>query len=92
MQQENAQTKALLVLGWLAGQEDVLSGFMGASGASPAEMGARAAEPEFLASVMDFVMSDDQWVVDAAEATGQRPEDLLRVRAFLPGGDLPNWT
>lgn len=92
MQQEFAETRALQALAWLASQEELFPVFLGNTGASEADLRARAGEAEFLASVLDFLMMDDAWVVDCAAALGWAPEDLIRIRAFLPGGDLPNWT
>jgi hypothetical protein len=31
-------------------------------------------------------------VIDCATALGWRPEEVLQIRAALPGGDLPHWT
>ena len=92
MKQEIAETRALQVLGWLAGEEDLLPVFMGATGVGEADLRARAAEPELLASVLDFVLMDDQWVMSAASALGWPPQDFVTVRTALPGGHLPNWT
>lgn len=87
-----AETRALGMLAWLLGQDELLPVFLGATGATEADLKARAGEPEFLASVVDFLMLDDAWVVDCAAALGWRPEEVMAVRAALPGGDLPNWT
>jgi hypothetical protein len=92
MKQEIAETRALAILGWLAGQEELLPLFLGASGATETDLRARAAEPEFLASVVDFLMMQDHWVIDCATDQGWRPEDIMAIRAGLPGGDLPAWT
>jgi hypothetical protein len=92
MKQEIAETRALAILGWLAGQEDIFPLFLGASGATEADLRARAGEPEFLASVVDFLMMDDAWVIGCATDQGWRPEEIMAIRAALPGGDLPNWT
>lgn len=92
MQQEAAETEALKALGWLAAQDALLPVFLGSTGATEADLRSRVADPAFLASVLDFLMLDDAWVIDWAAATGNRPEDLARFRAALPGGDLPNWT
>lgn len=92
MQQEFAEARALQLLGWLAGEEELLPAFMGNTGVSEADLRARAGEAEFLASVLDFLLMDDQWVLDAARGTGIRAEDFTMIRAALPGGDLPNWT
>ncbi|HID68764.1 MAG TPA: DUF3572 family protein [Roseibacterium sp.] len=55
-------------------------------------MRARAGEAEFLASVMDFLLIDDAFVLQGAEATGIAAQDFAMIRAALPGGALPNWT
>lgn len=92
MKQEIAETRAVTILGWLAGQQDTFALFLGASGATEACLRTRAGEPEFLASVLDFLLLDDAWVIACAADHGWRPEEILAIRAALPGGDLPNWT
>lgn len=92
MDREKAETLALDALGWLAAEEDVLRVFQGASGLSSDDLRVRATEPDLLAAVLDFVLADDASVMRFAEATGRAPQDVLRARAVLPGGDSPNWT
>ncbi|ABD56047.1 DUF3572 domain-containing protein [Jannaschia sp. CCS1] len=92
MQQDFAETQALALLAWLAGEEDILPLFMSATGVGEDDLRARAGEPEFLASVMDFLLMDDAWVLRGAEATGIGAQEFAMIRAGLPGGDLPNWT
>lgn len=92
MQQDFAETRALALLAWLAGEEEILPLFMGATGVSEDDLRARAGEAEFLASVMDFLLMDDAWVIRGAEATGIAATDFAMIRAALPGGTLPNWT
>ncbi|WP_213684128.1 DUF3572 domain-containing protein [Roseicyclus sp.] len=92
MKQETAEIRAMGMLGWLAGQEALLPVFLGATGASEDDLRARAGEAEFLASVVDFVMMDDVWVIDCATDQGWPPAQIMEIRAALPGGDLPAWT
>jgi hypothetical protein len=92
MNEELAETRALAVLGWIAGQEELFPVFLNATGASEADLRSRAGEAEFLSAVMDFLMMDDAWLIDCAAAMGWRPEEMVRIRAALPGGDLPHWT
>lgn len=87
-----AETEALTMLAWLAGQEDLFLAFLAASGASVADVQARAGEAGFLASVVDFVLTEDAHVLGWAAATGRRPETALQVRAGLPGGKEWSWT
>ena len=92
MNASDAEIEGLAILSWLAGQDELFPVFLGATGASEADLRGRAGDPEFLASVVDFVLMDDAWVLAWAEASGQAPDNLVRLRAKLPGGDLPNWT
>jgi hypothetical protein len=92
MKQDFAEIGAMRVLAWLVGRDDLVEVFLGSSGASLDDLRARAAEPEFLASVLDFVLMDDAWVVDCADALDVPPDRVAEMRQALPGGGLPNWT
>lgn len=92
MRSEHAEKLALQALGWLASEDDLLNVFMGSAGVSADEIRTRASEPELLAAVLDFVLMDDAWVMAFAGAAGHPPEDVLKARAALPGGDIPHWT
>ena len=89
---ESAEVLAIEALGWLASDEDLLPVFLGSTGVSVSELRGRAQEPEFLASVLDFLLQDDAWIARFAEATGNAPELVMRARAALPGGAAVNWT
>ncbi|MBW4708466.1 DUF3572 domain-containing protein [Roseobacter sp. YSTF-M11] len=89
---ESAEVLALQVLGWLAGNEELLPVFLGASGASETDLRAGAADPVFLGSVLDFIMMDDSWVVQVCDAVGARYDSLMTARQALPGGAQVNWT
>jgi len=92
MTQDRAETVALTCLGWLAASEDLLPVFLGATGASEADLRARAAEPEFLGSVLDFLLMDDAWVMACCGDAGLSPEAPALARAALPGGERVEWT
>lgn len=92
MKQETAEIGAVRVLAWLAADAELLGVFLGATGAGPDDLRRRAGDPEFLASVLDFVLMDDAWVIACSRALDLQPEALARMRQALPGGALPNWT
>ncbi|MBF9043600.1 DUF3572 family protein [Rhodobacterales bacterium HKCCE4037] len=92
MQQEIAETRALTLLAWLMGEDELLPVFMGATGVAEADLRSRAGEADFLASVLDFLLMDDRWVIRASDGTGIPAHDFALIRAGLPGGALPNWT
>jgi hypothetical protein len=92
MTQESAETIGLGVLGWLAADDDLLPVFLGATGASEADLRVRAADPEFLGAVLDFLTMDDAWVTAFCDAQGLAYDAPMRARAALPGGAEVNWT
>lgn len=92
MKQETAEAIALQALGWIAGQEDLMGAFLGATGADLDTVRARAEEPEFLVSVLEFLTMDDEWVVGFCDAAGIAYDTPMRARAALPGGAEMHWT
>ena len=91
-EQEAAETIALQALAWIAGHESLLDVFMGSTGAGRDDLRAGAQDTEFLASLMDFILMDDAWVLEFSEAQGVPPEAVVRARAALPGGAQTHWT
>lgn len=90
--QELAETLALQVLTWLAGNDDLFPVFLGATGASANDIARNAAQPEFLVSVLDFLLTDDAWVTEFCNAVALPYEAPMQARAALPGGEVFNWT
>lgn len=92
MNQETAETIALKALSWLAANEELLSVFMGATGGSADDFRTRAAESEFLGSVLDFLTMDDSWVIAFCDTEGLAYDQILMARHSLPGGEQVHWT
>lgn len=92
MQQDAAETLALGALAWLAGNDDLLPVFLGATGAGIEDLRARASDPEFLAAVLDFLTMDDAWVQGFCDSAGLGYDAPMAARRALPGGQLPDWT
>jgi hypothetical protein len=87
-----AETIALQSLGWLVGNEELLPIFLGTTGASEEDMRGAAHDSEFLGSVLDFILMDDQWVVTCCDAHNIPYERLAEARQTLPGGGQIHWT
>lgn len=92
MSQHSAETIALQALGWLVGDEELLPVFLGATGASEADLRAQASDPEFLGALLDFLMMDDAWVVAFCDTISLPYDRLMQARAALPGGAQVHWT
>lgn len=89
---DSAETLALQALAWLVGQDDLLPVFLGASGASESDIRDRAQDPEFLGSVLDFLIMDDAWVIAFCDTQTIAYDTPMQARALLPGGDQVHWT
>ncbi len=90
--QDQAELVALQALGWLSAQDDLLMTFIGATGSDLDDVRKRASDPEFLASVMDFILMDDDWVRVFCDEQKLPYDAIQPIRMALPGGALPNWT
>jgi hypothetical protein len=92
MKREIAETVALRALGWIAGDAELLGVFLGSSGAAPDDLKAAATDPDFLGSVLDFLLMDDAWIVAFCDHAGLGYETPMQARMSLPGGDRVHWT
>lgn len=92
MSKDAAETIALQALGWLVGSSELRDVFFGSSGLTETDLRTRASEPELLAAVLDFLLMDDDWVMQFCDEIGLAYDKIVQVRAALPGGELVNWT
>ncbi|WP_375173738.1 DUF3572 domain-containing protein [Pseudooceanicola sp.] len=92
MNASEAEATALKCLTWLIAHEDLRDVFMGATGLGEDDLRARYGEPEFLGAVLDFLLMDDNWVMQCCDAQGLPYEAIASARAGLPGGQEVSWT
>jgi len=92
MRQEYAETIAIRAIAWLAGNDELLPVFIGATGASVEDLRVRLADSDFLGSVLDFLMMNDAWVVEFCDSTDLQYDQIMQARQALPGGAQVNWT
>jgi uncharacterized protein DUF3572 len=86
---EAAETIALQGLAWLASMPDDIDRFLNISGLEAAALRERAGEPEFLAAVLDFLLSDDKLLTGFSDQEGLDPRDIHLARRALPGAHEP---
>jgi hypothetical protein len=88
MQRNDAETLALKGLAWLAGDPDLLARLLAATGLEPDDLRERAGDPELLAAVMDFLLSEDALLGQFCAAEDVKPLTMHRARRLLPGGEI----
>ncbi len=76
-------TLALLALAHVAGDEALGPRFLALSGLDADGLRARAADPEVLAAVLDFLSQNEADLVDCAAGIGVKPEALAAAAAAL---------
>jgi hypothetical protein len=92
MGEDAAREIAGEVLVWLARHEDLLPVFMNATGNSADSVREGAGRDDFLASVLDFLLMDDAWIIAFCDAHGRNYADPAAARRRLPGGAEVHWT
>ncbi|MFQ1701756.1 DUF3572 domain-containing protein [Loktanella agnita] len=92
MNSDQAQVIALQALAWLAGNEELCPIFLGATGGSVDDMRARATDPAFQASVLEFITMDDAWVIAFCDHAALKYELPMQARYALPGAAQVHWT
>lgn len=92
MNNTQAETIGIQALGWLANDPDLLGQFLNTTGASADDLRAQANQPEFLASVLDFLMLSDDNVLGFSRNATIEPEQVVRAQFVLSGGGVRDWT
>jgi hypothetical protein len=89
---ETAEMVGLQAVAWLAGNDELLPVFLGATGASEVDFRDGLEDPDFQGSVLDFLLMDDAWIMAFCSALDLSPEMPAQARAALPGGASVHWT
>ena len=85
---EVAEIVAVQALSFIASDPERLGLFLAETGIGPETLRTAAADPRFLASVLDFVMRDDATVKAFADASQLHPTNIAAAQQVL--GD-PHW-
>lgn len=91
MKQETAEAFALKIIAWLVGNDELLPVFLNATGLGEDDLRIRISEPDFLASVLDFLTMNDDWVIEFCDLHQVPYETPMRARQALPGGADIGW-
>ena len=85
MTPETAETLALQALGHLAGAQEDFDRFLTISGLDAASLRTRAAEPEVLGAVLDFLLRNEALLVDFCETASVPAKDVHMAHHVLAG-------
>ena len=80
---EVAEIVAVQALGFIAGDPERLGLFLAETGIGPETLRTVAADPKFLAAVLEFVLRDDATVKAFANASQLHPTNIAAARQVL---------
>lgn len=89
---ERAEILAIQALSWLIEDEELLMPFLAQTGCDLDQFKAGASDPDFLGAVLDFILTQDVWVLSCANEIGCKAEEIVEARHSLSGGQIPEWT
>jgi hypothetical protein len=81
----DAEAIAIGALGHIAADPDTLGRFLALTGLGPETLRRAAADPAFLARVLDYVAEDEKLLLAYASASGHAPESILAAHHALGG-------
>ena len=85
---EAAEEIAIAALSYLAGQPEQLGRFLAITGIGPQQLRTAAAQPGFLAGVLEHLGSDEALLRAFADEARIDPVEIVRARIILSG---PAW-
>jgi len=86
MNPSEAETTALNVLNFLAGDETRLQRFMTLSGLDPQALRSNVSDPAFLAGILDYLLQDESLIYMFASTYNTPPGQPEEARRVLVGG------
>ncbi len=86
MNQPEAETLALNVLNFLAGDEMRLQRFMTVTGMDPHALRGNVSDPAFLAGILDYLLQDESLIYMFASTYNTPPGQPAQARRVLVGG------
>lgn len=82
---QDAEGLAIQALGFLAAEPERIGPFLAVTGLDPGRLRAAAAEPGFLAAILEHIGSSDSLLLEFAGNLGLNPESVAQARRLLAG-------
>ena len=83
MTDDVAEAMALQAVAYLMADEELMTGFLAASGCAPEDLRGRLKDRGFLVGALDYLLSDDSVVIAFARHIDVAPEAPLHAREKL---------
>ena len=80
-----AENLAIQALGFMASDPERLGAFLAATGIGPDMIRKAAADPSFLAGVLDHICGDEGLLIAVAEHAEVTPQEVEHAQAVLSG-------
>ncbi len=87
MTPEQAEVLALQAITFISTEERALNGFLAQTGAGLDEVKHLIQDRNFLAGILDFMLSDESLLLAFCDHEDLRPEMVVSARRALPGGE-----
>lgn len=84
---EAAEFIAIQAVRYMAQNPEAFGSFLVYAGVGPADLKASIQSPEFLAGVLDYLMTDEPLLLDFAKTMDLRPQDIVKARLLFPGAE-----
>jgi hypothetical protein len=85
---DRAETLALKAIQFILADEKLEQGFMVTSGVSPADFKNMLGDPNFLGGVLDFLLSNEDQLVQFCQENEIDPTEPAKARRQFPGAVL----
>lgn len=82
---QSAESLALRAVAFLAADDDHIQRFIASTGLDPATFARNVDDSTTLAGVLDFILGDENLVIEFSEFAGITPEEPAIARQALPG-------
>ena len=83
---EQSDALAIAALAYLAADEERMERLVALTGLMPGDLRRQAAEPGFLAAILDHIAADERLLLAFAADAGVEPEAVARARLFYEHG------
>lgn len=87
VEREAAEKVAIAALGFVASDPELLSRFLAITGIEAGSIRQAAAEPGFLAGVLQFIMAHEPTLMRFSQETGMPPDAAGKALSALPLGN-----